>query len=124
MSTHQGRTVFVDGALPGERVRARVREDGKVLRGELMAVVEPSASRRVPDACPLADRCGGCGWLHLDESAQLEAKREIVLSALEHLGGIGRDAYEARPVRSVPPVMGYRRRAALHICVEVGAVDV
>jgi 23S rRNA (uracil1939-C5)-methyltransferase len=114
VATHQGRTVFVEGALPGERVRARVRQDGKVLRGELLAVLEASGSRRVPDACPVADRCGGCDWLHLDESAQLEAKREIVLSALEHLGGIPRDAYEARPIRAVAPAMEYRRRAVLH----------
>lgn len=111
---HQARAVFVAGALPGERVRARVREAGKVLRGELLEVLEASPVRRVPDACPLADRCGGCDWLNLDEDAQLAAKKEIVLSALEHLGGIPRAAYQARAVQAVAPAMGYRRRAVLH----------
>ncbi|HVE82219.1 MAG TPA: methyltransferase domain-containing protein [Myxococcales bacterium] len=102
------------GALPGERVRVRVREEGRVLRGELLEVLVASSARRVPDACPLADRCGGCDWLNLDEDAQLAAKKEIVLSALEHLGGIPRTAYQARGIRAVAPAMGYRRRAVLH----------
>jgi len=114
VATYQDRTVFVDGALPGERVRARLREAGKVLRGELVEVLAPSPSRRVPDACPLADRCGGCDWLHVDEAAQLEAKKEIVLSALEHIGKIPRDSFELRPTRTADPAMGYRRRAVLH----------
>ena len=111
---HQARAVFVAGALPGERVRARVQEVGRVLRGELLEVLEASPVRRVPDACPLADRCGGCDWLNLDEDAQLSAKKEIVLSALEHLGGIPRTAYEAKGIQAVAPAMGYRRRAVLH----------
>ena len=36
------------------------------------------------------------------------------LAALEHLGGIPRTSYQAKPIRSVPPAMGYRRRAVLH----------
>src|SRR5436305_465467 len=82
------RTVFVEGALPGERVRVQL-EEGKVLKGELVEVLEPSKARRAPP-CPLADRCGGCTWLHLDEPAQRAAKEEIVCSTLEHLGGIAR----------------------------------
>jgi 23S rRNA (uracil1939-C5)-methyltransferase len=111
---HESRAVFVAGALPGERVRARVSEAGRVLRGELLEVLQASPSRRKPEVCPLADRCGGCEWLHLDEAAQLAAKKEIVVSALEHLGGVPRDAYQTGEVRTVAPAMGYRRRAVLH----------
>lgn len=109
----EGRTVFVQGALPGEKVRVNVEAEGRVLRGSLVEVLEPSQSRRAP-ACPLADRCGGCDWLHAAEPLQRQAKEEIVLSALEHLGGIPRSALELRPMAVSPRSMGYRRRAVLH----------
>ncbi len=109
----EGRSVFVRGALPGEQIRANVSEDHGILRGRLEAVLVPSPSRRQP-SCVVADRCGGCDWLQLEEGAQREAKREIVLSALEHLGGIPRSSLEVAPVLTAGPSMGYRRRAVLH----------
>jgi 23S rRNA (uracil1939-C5)-methyltransferase len=113
VAEHQGRTVFVEGALPGERVLARIDASQKVWRAALVEVLEPSEVRRAPE-CPLADRCGGCDWLHLSEPAQAAAKEEIVLSALEHLGQFERSELTVLPhVPSANP-MGYRRRAVLH----------
>ncbi len=109
----EGRTVFVDGAFTGERVRAVVREDGRVLRGELLEVLSASPARRAP-ACDLAGLCGGCDWLHVAEPAQREAKQELVLSALEHLGGLSRAAFELLPTLPSPQPFGYRRRAVFH----------
>lgn len=108
-----GRAVFVPGALPGETVLAEVVERGKALRGELQRVLVPSPARR-PPACPLADTCGGCDWLHVDEQVQLEQKLEIVLSALEHVGGLARAALGLRPTVASPKGLGSRRRAVLH----------
>lgn len=108
-----GRAVFVPGALPGERVVAELAEGKKVLRAELVEVLAPSASRRAP-ACPLAERCGGCDWMHLEESVQLEEKERIVVSALEHVGGIAPDRYQRRPTVPSASALGYRRRAVLH----------
>lgn len=109
----EGRTVFIEGAIPGERVLARVDTSGKVFRAELLSVLEPSPARRKP-ACPVADRCGGCDWLHIDEGMQRSAKEEIVLSALEHLGQIQRADVPLLPTLSPGPSMAYRRRAVLH----------
>ncbi len=108
-----GRTVFVEDALPGERVRARIEQHGKVLRAQLLEVLEASADRRAP-ACPRAALCGGCDWLHLDEPAQRRAKEEIALSALEHLGQVGRSGFTLLPTVASPKALGYRRRAVLH----------
>ena len=108
-----GRAVFVSGALPGETVLAEVVESGKALRGELQAVLVPSPARRAP-ACPLADSCGGCDWLHVDEAVQLAQKQEIVLSALEHVGGLDRGALALLPTVASPRRLGSRRRAVLH----------
>jgi 23S rRNA (uracil1939-C5)-methyltransferase len=105
--------VFVPGALPGERVRVCLEEKGRPLRGELLEILEASSARRKPP-CPIADRCGGCDWLHLDEAAQREAKEEIVLSALEHLGLIGRHDVHLLPTAQPARSLGYRRRAVMH----------
>ncbi len=108
-----GRAVFISGALPGETVVAEVVEAGKVLRGELLELITPSAERRVP-MCPLATTCGGCPWMHLAEPGQLAAKEEIVRSTLEHVGGIDLTALQVLPTFASPLAVGYRRRATLH----------
>ncbi len=108
-----GRTIFVEGALPGERVMAEVVEAGRVLRGTIVQLLVASPSRRVP-MCPLADRCGGCDWMHATEAVQREQKLEIVLSALEHLGGFDRASLKVLPAVVGEHALGYRRRAVMH----------
>lgn len=113
VATHGGRAIFIEGALPSERVRVEIREDGKVLRGQLLQVLSASPARRAA-ACALFDRCGGCDWLHLDEAVQRQAKQEILLSALEHIGGMDRARVEILAPLVSPKQMGYRRRATMH----------
>lgn len=113
VAAYDERTVFVEGALPGERVLVELDPSERVIRGELLAILEESNERR-PSLCPLDGRCGGCDWLHLSESAQLRAKEEIVASALEHLGQVPRGRYETLASWSAEAGLGYRRRAVLH----------
>lgn len=110
---HSGRAVFVAGALPTERVLVEVELDAKVLNGELLETLTLSPERR-PPYCPLAERCGGCDWMHLQDDAQLREKTEIVVSTLEHVGSIDRGAYELLPIVKSPEPYGTRRRATLH----------
>jgi 23S rRNA (uracil1939-C5)-methyltransferase len=113
VSSWEGRTVFVPGAFPGDRVRVHLEQQGRVVRGQLREVVAPSPDRR-PSPCALRAECGGCDWLELNEPAQRAAKRELVLSTLEHLGHLERDAFTVRPLLVAPRDFGYRRRAVLH----------
>ncbi|AKJ03863.1 23S rRNA m(5)U-1939 methyltransferase [Archangium gephyra] len=118
VGSYEGRTVFVPGTFPGERVRVRLEREGKVVRGYLIGdVLAPSLDRR-RSPCGLSARCGGCDWLELSESAQRAAKQEIVLSALEHLGRLKRDSFAVRPLLIAPTEFGYRRRAVLHFLKE------
>ncbi len=111
---YQGHAVFVPGAFPGERVRVRLEQAGKVVRGHLIGeVLAPSPDRR-ESPCAYSARCGGCDWLELAEPVQRAAKQEIVLSALEHLGKLERGAFTVRPLLVAPRDFGYRRRAVLH----------
>ncbi|ATB39615.1 SAM-dependent methyltransferase [Cystobacter fuscus] len=114
VASYEGRTVFVPGAFPGDRVRVRLEQEGKVMRGHLVGEVLVPSPDRKPSPCAISARCGGCDWLELNESAQRAAKQEIVLSALEHLGHLKRDAFAVRPLLVAPWDFGYRRRAVLH----------
>lgn len=114
VATHEGHAVFIPGAFPGERIRARVERAGKVFRGEPLGRLSSSPSRRL-SPCSLSEVCGGCDWLELDEAAQRAAKLEIVLSTLEHVGGMARRELEVLPVVSAGSDLGYRRRAVLHV---------
>ena len=83
---HEGRVVFVPLGIPGERVRAGIRERRRnVWRGHLLEVLDPSPER-VDAPCPYFGRCGGCQWQHMRYAAQLHWKREIVSTQLRRIG--------------------------------------
>lgn len=108
-----GRAVFVPGALPGETVLAEVPDTGKALRAELLSILKASLARRQP-MCGKAGECGGCDWMHITEDEQVAWKESIVVSALEHVGGVKGGTYELLPTVRSPKALGYRRRATLH----------
>jgi 23S rRNA (uracil1939-C5)-methyltransferase len=103
-----GRVVFVDRGLPGERVRARVQKSEKRFStARAIEVLQPSPLR-VPGRCAHLDVCGGCSWQELDYEAQLDAKTDLVRETLAHLGGFtGIDV--PRAVAS-PDVFFYRNK--------------
>ena len=76
-----GRTLYVSGALPGERVQVRLHGiKPKYAQGELLAVLQSSPDR-VANFCPHTE-CGGCQIGILDYAAQLRLKRQLVVDAL------------------------------------------
>ncbi len=90
LARHEGRVIFVPYALPGERVRVRLRPTKKRwAEAELIEVLEASPDRVVP-RCPHfgPHRCGGCQWQHARYEAQLRYKSEIVREQLERIGKI------------------------------------
>ena len=107
---HGGKTAFIAGALPGERIRFhRTRRHRQHDDGELMEVLQASAARVVP-RCPHFGVCGGCVLQHLSPSEQLAAKESELRDALARVA-------RATPARWLSPLegphWGYRRRARL-----------
>lgn len=111
--THvDGKTIFIEGALPGERVTFRpykVKPNFEV--GDVERVIEPSAQRVAP-RCPHFGVCGGCSMQHLEAGAQVAAKQRVLENALWH---IGRARPEVLYPAIVGPVWGYRYRARLSV---------
>jgi 23S rRNA (uracil1939-C5)-methyltransferase len=82
-----GRVVFVEGALPGETVTARLTEArADFARATAVEVLERSADRVFPPCPALAAGCGGCTWQHIAPDAQVRFKTGIVLDALRRIG--------------------------------------
>jgi 23S rRNA (uracil1939-C5)-methyltransferase len=101
-----GRVVLVEGALPGEEVRAAEQHRKRdFVRARTVEVLAPSAARR-PAPCPQVARgCGGCDWQHIRPADQLALKTAIAQDALERTGRI--TGVALRPAGSVPET-GYR----------------
>jgi len=105
-----GKTVFIPGALPGERISfRRVGFHRSHDEAGLVEVLEPSP-RRVAPRCAHFGVCGGCALQHLDPAAQLEAKQKELAQNLERIGHVVPDEWLS-PL--LGPVWGYRRRARL-----------
>ncbi|MFK8022496.1 MAG: class I SAM-dependent RNA methyltransferase [Ilumatobacter sp.] len=82
-----GRVAFVTGALPGEEVEIRLRNDRKdFVKSDAIEIIEPAEERVVPTCPHRRAGCGGCGWMHFDVDAQLAAKAEIVEESLRRIG--------------------------------------
>ena len=83
-----GMVVFVDQAVPGDRVWARIyRKKKRHAEARIDTLVEAS-SMRIDAPCPYSGVCGGCKWQYFDYNQQLEYKRQHVAQALAHIGGI------------------------------------
>ncbi|MEM6288609.1 MAG: 23S rRNA (uracil(1939)-C(5))-methyltransferase RlmD [Bacteroidota bacterium] len=81
-----GFVVFVAGAVPGDRVRARVVKRKKAFaEARLLEVLEPS-DLRIDPRCAYFDACGGCKWQHVEYPAQLAMKGEQAVGALRRAG--------------------------------------
>jgi 23S rRNA (uracil1939-C5)-methyltransferase len=108
----EGKAVFVEGALPGERVEAEItRRKPTFDTARVVRVLSASASRVVP-RCPHFGVCGGCSLQHAGLALQVAAKQRVLEEALQRLGKVA-------PGRLLPPVVGpawgYRYRARLSV---------
>ena len=109
---HEGKTVFVSGALQGETVmvqqtaRSRSFDEAKTLE-----VLEASPDRVTP-RCPHFGVCGGCVLQHLAEDKQIHAKQRVLMENLERIGHV-------TPGEVLPPLVdaswGYRRKGRFSV---------
>lgn len=81
-----GRVAFVEGAIPGELVDARVLQSKtSFVRAEADSVIEASSDRVVPDCVHRKEGCGGCAWMHIDLHAQRDFKIDVVVDAFSRI---------------------------------------
>lgn len=105
-----GKVVFVDYALPGEKVRfVPVMNRKSYLFGSTIEVLEAS-EHRIEPKCEVFGQCGGCVLQHLDERVQIQYKQQQLLENFKKIGDV-------QPDELLTPMTGehwgYRRRARL-----------
>ena len=112
IARNEGKTVFVEGALAGEIVEARITRAKPSFEKAVVERVVKASPFRVTPACPHFGVCGGCSMQHLDPRAQLAAKQRVLEDNLRHIGKV-------RPELVFPPIegphWGYRQRARISV---------
>ena len=107
-----GKVIFVEGALPGEKVTYSVyRKKPQFELAQVEEIIKPSPYRVTPK-CQHFKICGGCAMQHLDAQAQVAAKQRVLEEGLWHIGKV-------KAERILPPIYGmpwnYRQRARLSV---------
>lgn len=112
VARNAGKVVFVEGAIAGERVEARMLESRpKFDRARVTSILRASASRRDP-ACAYFGTCGGCATQHVDARTQVAAKQRGLEDNLARIGKVEVGAMLA-PIHGAE--WGYRSRARLSV---------
>src|SRR5262245_23764117 len=111
-----GKVVFIEGALPGERVRVSVSRRKNQWEQGTLSAMQRESSQRVAPHCPHfglhAQACGGCKMQHLQPAAQVAAKQRVLEDNLLHLAKVVPQQV-MRPIQG--PAWGYRMRARLSV---------
>lgn len=116
VARHDGKVVFIEGALPGETVAyEQIRNKASYEIG-IVKEIHKASELRVEPACPNfgigPGYCGGCVMQHLDARAQVDFKQTVLMDALWHIGKV-------KPESVLPPIVGefwgYRHRARLTV---------
>ncbi|AJS57193.1 23S rRNA (uracil(1939)-C(5))-methyltransferase RlmD [Paenibacillus sp. IHBB 10380] len=114
----EGYTLFVPGALPGEKTRVKVLKTKKQFGyAKLMDIVQASPDR-IKAPCNIYDQCGGCQLQHMEYNAQLEWKRQLVVDNLTRIGKLnvtGEQGITVLPTLGMSDPWRYRNKAQVPI---------
>lgn len=109
-----GKTVFIEEALPTERVRFRYKKRRAAFdEAQAIEVLNPSPERTEP-LCPYFSICGGCSMQHMTPDMQIRVKEQALLEHLRHFSKIEPHEVEVLPP-IVGPLWGYRRSARIGV---------
>ena len=112
----EGKVVFIDGALPGEKVRVQTGRRKNNWEQAALVEIRRESAQRVTPGCPHfglhAGACGGCKMQHFHAAAQVAVKQRTLEDNLWHLAKV-RPERVMRPIEG--PAWGYRYRARLSV---------
>lgn len=106
--------VFVPETVPGEVVKAKVTERKKsYAKAKLVEILEESPYRVEPKCPFFLQGCGGCQWMHIDDSEQLKIKGEIVSETLRRVGKL--EDVDVLPVLGMKQPYHFRNKATANV---------
>lgn len=107
-----GKVIFVEGALPGERVSFQSFRKKPKWEAATLTELHSESSLRVKPKCVYFGTCGGCAMQHLEPAAQVAMKQRVLEDNLWHIGKV-RAERMLRPIYG--PTWDYRYRARLSV---------
>jgi 23S rRNA (uracil1939-C5)-methyltransferase len=108
VARRDGLVFFVEQAVPGDTVRAKIWKLQKnFVEARAVEILKPSPLRTTPQ-CKHFGVCGGCKWQHLSYPAQLTFKRQLVIDAFRRIGGFNDP--DVRPVIGCESPLFYRNK--------------
>ena len=105
---HDGMTVFVRGAVTGDRVLAHIIKVKKTYAVGIIKKLVQRSPMRAKNFCPIAEKCGGCCFAHIKYESELEIKAQQVADNFKRLGKL--DITPA-PIIPSPSAERYRNKA-------------
>lgn len=106
-----GKTWFVENALPNEKVKAVILDEKRQYGLARAVKILQKSSDRVEPQCQFYQQCGGCQTLHIAINLQRQAKQKALFSRLAKL--------QVKPIEFMPMIIDddvhYRRKVRLSI---------
>lgn len=112
ITTMDGKTTFVHGALVGETVTCKVSRQHRRYQEGIATEIKVAAPERVTAACAHVGVCGGCSMQHMGLDKQIQFKQQTLLEQLLHFGKVVPETLLA-PLSGA--AWGYRRKARLGV---------
>lgn len=107
-----GKVLFIEGALPSERVEYRPARKKKHFETAALLNIQRASSDRISPKCGHFEICGGCALQHANLSLQVASKQRVLEDNLRRIGKV-------KPERILPPIYAspweYRHRARLSV---------
>ncbi len=88
IAKHEGKVVFIEGAVPGDQVDVRLLKNKKDWAEGKVSRFRKYSDERVTPFCQHFGVCGGCKWQMLPYEKQLQYKEEEVASQMKRIGKI------------------------------------
>ena len=108
-----GKKVFIEGALPGETVQAKITHAVKRLEeADCIQLLSEPSQLRVTPTCPHYAVCGGCSMQHIAKDEQIRIKQNVLASHLKHFAQLEPETW-LEPLRSERE--DYRRKARVGV---------
>lgn len=115
-------TVFVTGALPGEKVLAKIIKLSRNFAvGKLLEIINASETREEP-VCNIYKRCGGCQLMHTSYESQLEAKTKKVEETIKRIGKV--EDFVVHPIIGMENPYRYRNKVQLPVGEKDGKIQI
>ena len=103
-----GLAVFIEQALPGDRILAKITKKKKNYAEARSIEVIKASEYRISPPCKYSGICGGCSWQFLNYEQQLFYKQQHVRESLEHIALI--KGISVLQTLTTQKIFGYRNK--------------